>query len=179
MVLGDSLSAGYGLAQGQGWVALLQQRLKKNNLSYDVANASISGDTTRGALARLGPALDQHEPEIVIVELGGNDGLRGIQLSEMYNNLAAIVTRSRKAGARVLLVGMSLPPNFGPAYVKRFEDVYKRVAAAYGVALVPFLLEGVAEDRSLFQSDQIHPGPQAQPVMLDNVWQQLKPMLRQ
>lgn len=179
MVLGDSLSAGYGLANGTGWVHLLQQRLRHANLSYDVINASVSGDTTRTTLARLPRALETHRPALVIVALGGNDGLRGIAVSEIYNNLSGIVRLSRRAGAAVLLVGVTLPPNYGAAYVKQFAAVFGRVAKEQHLALVASIMHGFAEDRTMFQNDQIHPGAQAQTLMLENVWRELRPQLKQ
>lgn len=176
-VLGDSLSAGYGLATGTGWVDLLARRLSAEGYPHRVANASISGDTTRGGLARIDEVLAEHAPSVVIVALGGNDGLRGLPLAAMRENLAAIVARARARGAEVVLVGVRLPPNYGSAYTTAFEETYAEVARAAGVALVPRLLDGVAEDNRLFQGDRIHPGADAQPRMLDNVWPALKPLL--
>jgi acyl-CoA thioesterase-1 len=178
MVLGDSLSAAYGLEVDRGWVQLLQQRLDVQGFAYRVINASLSGDTTRGALQRLPQALTQHRPSLVIVELGGNDGLRGLPLDEMATNLRQIVERSQRAGAQVLLVGMQLPPNYGPQYVTRFAQTYANVAQATGTPLAPFLLEGIGTDINAFQSDGIHPSATSQPQLLDNVWPYLEPLLR-
>lgn len=178
MVLGDSLSAGFGLDQGDGWVSMLQRRLQDKSYDYRVVNASISGDTTSGALARVDRELERVRPEVVIVELGGNDGLRGLSLSQMQRNLAAIIDKIRSRGARVLLTGMQLPPNYGPAYTQAFQRVYRRLATEKKVALVPFLLEGIAQDRANFQPDGIHPTAAAQGRILDNVWQELEPLLR-
>jgi acyl-CoA thioesterase-1 len=177
LVLGDSLSAGYGVAQGQGWVTLLQKKLDAERYAYTIVNASISGDTTAGGRSRLDALLREHRPAITVVELGANDGLRGGSLDAMRSNLEAIVTASQKAGSRVLLVGMRLPPNYGPAYAERFHTVYKDVAKTGKVSLVPFLMEGFAEDTTLFQSDRVHPLAAAQARMLDNVWPTLKPLL--
>lgn len=178
MVLGDSISAGYGLDPGQGWVTLLARRLKTRDLPFEVINSSISGDTTAGGRARLPAALQRYQPVIVIVELGGNDGLRGLSLSAMRANLDAIIGQVRCSGAHVLLVGMRLPPNYGPGYTKAFHDVYLQLAAQRRVALVPFLLVGVATQRSLMQNDGIHPRANAQPQLLDNLWPQLKTLLK-
>lgn len=181
VVLGDSLSAAYGFAERDGWVSLLEQRLARKDLPWQVVNASISGDTSRGALTRLPRALERHDPALVIIELGGNDGLRGvhpnIMIDEMRDNLAELVHLSREAGAEVLLLGMHLPPNYGNHFTERFHAVYHEVAREHGVPLVPFFLEGVAEDRALMQPDGIHPTAEAQARMLENVWETLKPML--
>lgn len=177
LVLGDSLSAGLGVEDGRGWVALLQDRLRTRNLPYRVVNASISGDTTRSALARLPDALARYRPAVVIVELGGNDGLRGLSLDAMADNLSAIVQRSRASGARVLLLAVRLPPNYGPVYVQRFREVYQRVAAQQQVPLVSEFLADVAERPELMQDDGIHPRAVAQGRMLDNVWPRLQPLL--
>jgi acyl-CoA thioesterase-1 len=177
LVLGDSLSAGYGLAQGEGWVALLEQRLQRDKLDYQVVNASISGDTTIGGLNRLPAALQEHHPAIVIVELGANDGLRGNALEETRKNLIAIVQACRKAGARVVVTGMRIPPNYGPVYTRRFESLFAEVARQQNVELVPFLMQGFAGDRTMFQADGIHPTAAAQSRMLDNVYHRLRPLL--
>ncbi len=177
LVLGDSLSAGYGVDMEQGWVALLQQRLSKSQPTQQVINASISGDTTRGALTRLPKALEQYRPGVVIIELGGNDGLRGISLEEMARNLRDMVDLCRQQGTRVLLLGMRLPPNYGLTYSERFHAVYRTLAEQSGVALVPFFLKGVAEDRTLMQPDGIHPRAEAQGRLLENVWPYLEPLL--
>lgn len=178
LVVGDSLSAAYGIDQDEGWVALLQQRLGKDYPDYRVVNASISGDTTRGGLGRIDAALRTHAPAVVIVELGGNDGLRGLPVKEMRTNLGAIITKSLAAQARVLLVGMRIPPNYGPLYTKNFEAVFTGLAQQFDVARVPFLLDGVALKLDLVQDDGIHPRAAAQPRMLENVWPHLTPLLR-
>jgi len=177
VVVGDSISAGYGLSPDSGWTTLLQQRLAAEHYAYRVVNASISGDTTAGGLARLDPLLAQLRPAITIIELGGNDGLRGGSLDAMRANLDAMVVAAQKTGSRVLLVGMQLPPNYGPAYVRSFSAIYAEIAKARHAALVPFLFEGFADDSTLFQPDQIHPLAAAQPKLLDNVWPELKPLL--
>lgn len=178
LVVGDSLSAAYGIDQDEGWVALLQQRLGKDYPDYRVVNASISGDTTRGGLGRIDAALRTHAPAVVIVELGGNDGLRGLPVKEMRTNLGTIITKSLAAQARVLLVGMRIPPNYGPLYTKNFEAVFTGLAQQFDVARVPFLLDGVALKLDLVQDDGIHPRAAAQPRMLENVWPHLTPLLR-
>ncbi len=177
LVLGDSLSSNYGMDSRQGWVELLRQRLAASAYRYEVINASISGDTTSGGLTRLPQALQRHRPAIVIIELGGNDGLRALPLTEMRNNLAAMIEQSRAAGADVLLIGMQIPPNYGPAYTAKFRTVYEDLARQYQVPLVPFLLDGVATDLSLMQGDGMHPRPEAQPRILDNLWPYLARML--
>lgn len=177
MVFGDSLSAGHGIDPGAGWVALLGRRLQAQDSRYRVVNASISGDTTGGGLARLPAALARFHPTVVVLELGGNDGLQGLSLDAMRNNLAAMIRTARSAGARVLLVGMHLPPNYGTAYTERFHAIYPALARAFGVPLVPFLLQGVATDPKLMQPDGIHAAQVAQPLLLDNVWPQLRPLL--
>lgn len=176
LVVGDSISAGYGLPSGVGWTHLLAARLAEQKYPYRVVNASISGDTTAGGRARLPALLDEHKPAIVIVELGGNDGLRGGDVNAMRSNLDTMIGAAQKAGARVLLVGMQLPPNYGP-YTKRFADVYREVAERRKVPLVPFLFEGFAETNEWFQPDRIHPTAAAQPRLLENVWPTLKPLL--
>lgn len=180
LVLGDSMSAEYGLARGTGWVALLTQRLAQQKIAAEVVNASISGDTTAGGRARLPALLAQHRPGIVVIELGGNDALRGLPLQSTEDNLTAMAQAARQAGARVLLVGMQVPPNYGADYTRRFAALFQSVAQAQKAALVPFLLQGVAdgpEPARLFQADRIHPTAQAQPTMLDNVWPALKKLL--
>jgi len=178
LVLGDSLSAGYGLSTDQGWVTLLQQRLQRQGYPYRVINSSVSGDTTRGGLTRLPLALNRYRPEIVIVELGGNDGLRGLSMDEMRRNLTSIVESSREQGAKVLLVGVRLPPNYGAAYVNKFHDVYRNLEKIYQLPLVPYLLDGIGGRDELMQADRLHPRAEAQCRMLDNVWRQLAPMLQ-
>lgn len=178
VVLGDSLSAGYGLPPNTGWVPLLQQRLARVAPAYTVSNASISGDTTSGGRSRLPAVLARLHPAIVIVELGANDALRGLPLSTTRENLVAIITSAQAAGARVVLVGMQIPPNYGPAYTGAFAALYPELASKHHLTLVPFLLEGIADKPELFQADQIHPLPQAQPVLLDNVWKRLQALIQ-
>jgi acyl-CoA thioesterase-1 len=177
MVFGDSLSAGYGLPQGKGWVDLLRQRLERESYAYRLVNASISGETTLGGRNRLAEALAQHRPRIVILELGANDGLRGQALDAMRENLIAMARACRAAKAKVLLVGMRIPPNYGPDYTEKFHASFVAVANKMQAPLVPFLFEGFAARRDLFQSDGIHPDVDAQRLMLDNVWEKLRPML--
>ena len=179
LVVGDSLSAAYGIAPERGWVALLAARLADRGYGHRVVNASISGDTTRGGRTRLPRALDVHRPSIVILELGGNDGLRGTPLAEMRRNLSAMVEAVTDACAHVLLAGMRIPPNYGPIYTEKFHRVYHSVAAEHGVALLPFLLEGIALDDALMQSDGVHPNARAQPLILDRVWERLEPLLEE
>jgi acyl-CoA thioesterase-1 len=179
LVLGDSLSAGYGIAAEQGWANLLQLRLDQRGPNYRVINASITGDTTRGGLARLPRALQTHNPHIVIIELGGNDGLRGLHYDEMRANLRQMIELSREAGAQVLLLGMRMPPNYGPEFTRRYHQVFHDLAEAEQVTLVPFFLKRVADDKALMQADGVHPNAEAQPVLLDNVWPALEPMLDQ
>ncbi|KTS77375.1 esterase [Pseudomonas oryzihabitans] len=178
LVVGDSISAGYGLADGQGWVRLLENRLQEQQSPYQVVNASISGDTTAGGLARLPQLLTAHRPEVVAIELGGNDGLRGQPLAQFERNLTALVQQAKAKGARVLLLGMRLPPNYGPRYTEGFAQVYQDVAKAQQVALVPFLLEGVGGDPAFMQPDGIHPRANAQQRLLDNAWPELQRVLR-
>jgi acyl-CoA thioesterase-1 len=177
LVLGDSLSAAYGIPMQRGWVSLLEDRLQRTGKGYRVVNASVSGETTRGGAGRLAALLGQHQPALVIIELGGNDGLRGVDLNQTQQHLERMVAASQAAGARVLLIGVRLPPNFGPAYRERFETVYADVAARFAIPLVPFLLQGVALRPELMQADGIHPRAEAQGVMLDVVWPFLEPML--
>lgn len=178
LVFGDSLSAGYGLSQEQSWPSLLEKRLREDNFSLRVANASISGETTAGGASRIEGALKTHRPDLVIIELGANDGLRGHNLDTMKRNLEAMVDASRRAKAEVLLVGMRLPPNYGTAYVEKFQRTFSDVARAKKIAFVPFLFEGFAEEARLFQADRVHPTSEAQALMLETVWKGLKPMLR-
>ena len=178
LILGDSLSAAYGIPQARGWVALLAERLKRERPDYIVVNASISGDTSSGGAARAQKSLQQHKPSVVVVELGGNDGLRGLPIAQMKDNLGRIIEQAQEAGARVLLVGMKLPPNYGPEYTQAFEAAYAELAKRYETALVPFLLEDFATQPKLFQADRIHPTEAAQPLMLERVWEQLKPLLK-
>ena len=176
-MLGDSLGAGYGLPQGHGWVDLLQKRIAEEKLDYRVVNASISGETTLGGRNRLDALLDQHRPGVVIIELGAHDGLRGQPLNAMRDNLTAMVRAARKAGARPLLIGMQIPPNYGQEYTRKFQDTFAQVARTGQVPLVPFLLDGFADKRELFQQDGIHPAEQAQPIMVRTVWPKLVPLL--
>jgi acyl-CoA thioesterase-1 len=178
LVVGDSVSAGYGLPGGKVWVDLLAQRLKADGYRYRVVNASVSGDTTAGGRARLPALLAQHKPAIAIIELGGNDALRGGKLATTRDNLDAMVAAAQNAGARVLLVGMQLPPNYGPAYVKEFGELFAQVAKARRIPAVPYLFAGFGEDLAFFQPDRIHPTADAQPKLLDNVWPALQPLLK-
>lgn len=178
VVLGDSLSAGYGIDADGGWVHLLQQRLHQQGYPYRVVNASISGDTTRGGLTRVPQTLAQHAPYILLVQLGGNDGLRALPLDEMRGNLGAIIEQSRDNGTTVLLIGVRLPPNYGEVYIKKFHGVYSELAKRYQVPLVPYLLEGVGGHDQLMQVDGLHPNRDAQARMLDNVWPHLLPLLQ-
>jgi acyl-CoA thioesterase-1 len=177
LVVGDSISAALGMDTRQGWVALLEQRLEEQGLDHQVINASISGDTTAGGLTRLPRLLAEHQPEWVILELGGNDGLRGLSPAQMRQNLLAMIERSRDSGAQVLLLGMRLPPNYGQRYNRAFEQVYTDLAEQTQVPLVPFFLEGVGGVEGMMQADGIHPAPAAQERMLDNLWPVLKQML--
>lgn len=181
LVVGDSLSAEYGLARGTGWVALLEKKLAQEKIAATVVNASVSGDTTAGGRSRLPGLLAQHRPTHVILELGGNDALRGLPLQGTEANLQAMAEASRKAGARVLIVGMQVPPNYGSDYTRRFEGVFASVARSTQSALVPFLLKGVADGpnpTAMFQADRIHPRAEAHPLMLANVWPELRRLLR-
>ena len=180
LVLGDSLSAEYGLKRGSGWVALLDNRLAGQKMAAKVVNASISGDTTSGGRSRLPALLAQHQPAIVVIELGGNDALRGLPLPMTEDNLSQMTQQAQKAGAKVLLVGMQVPPNYGTDYSNRFAGLFESVAKAHKAAVVPFLLKGVADEKDptkMFQADRIHPREEAHPRMLDNVWPELKKLL--
>ncbi len=177
LVVGDSISAGYGLPQGMGWVALLARRLEARGYPYRVVNASITGDTTAGGRTRLPAALAREKPAIVVIELGGNDGLRGGDLASTRANLDAMVVDAQRAGAKVLLVGTQLPPNYGPAYTRDYAAIFGSVARTHKAALVPSLFEGFGDRDEMFQSDRIHPAPAAQPMMLDTIWKVLQPML--
>jgi acyl-CoA thioesterase-1 len=178
LVYGDSLSAGYGLARGADWPALLQQRLSERRADYKVANASISGETTLGGANRIEQALREHRPAITIVALGANDGLRGASVESMRVNLERIIEAARRAHSQVLLVGMQIPPNYGPQYTEKFRRSYGEIARAKRIPLVPFLLEGFADQREMFQNDQLHPVAAAQPLILETVWKGLGPMLK-
>lgn len=179
LILGDSLSAAFGMPVENGWVNLLRQRLAERYPQYQVINASISGETSQGGLTRLPKLLQNHQPDVVVIELGGNDGLRGLPPTLLQQNLEKMVALSRDAGARVLLVGMQMPPNYGPAYTELFQTIYYRVADKKQVTLVPFLLEGVAGNAELMQGDGIHAEAAAQPRLLENVWEKLEPLLKQ
>ncbi len=181
LVLGDSLSAEYGIARSSGWVALLNQKLQAEGIPAIVVNASISGDTTSGGRSRLGALLTQHRPTHVVIELGANDAMRGLPLQFTEDNLTQMTQAAQKAGAKVLLVGMQMPPNYGKDYGERFTGIYERVAKANKAALVPFLLRGVADapdSARLFQADRIHPKEEAHPIILNNVWPALKKLLK-
>lgn len=177
VVLGDSISAGYGLKSGKGWVTLLQKKLEQKNKPYTVYNESISGDTTAGGLARIDKTLRQHNPEIILLELGANDGLRGLSPVVMKENLAEIINKSKKSGARVLLLSMRIPPNYGARYVEMFYKVYPKLAEEMNISFVPFILEDVALVKGLMQKDGLHPNAKAQPIIADKIWQYLKPIL--
>ncbi|MEN9761180.1 MAG: hypothetical protein RI906_1006 [Pseudomonadota bacterium] len=177
LVLGDSLSAEYGIARGKGWVSLLQARLAHRSPSLSVINASVSGETTAGGRTRIAALLERHKPSVVVIELGGNDALRGLDLKRTEANLREMIVASRSAGARPLLVGMQVPPNYGRSYTQAFAALFDEVARSTGTPLVPFLLAGIAEDLAFFQDDQIHPNERAQPLMLDTVWPSLKTLL--
>jgi len=180
LVVGDSLSAEYGIARGTGWVALLNKQLAKDKPQWQVVNASISGDTTAGGLARLSTLLQQHQPKVVVIELGGNDALRGFPLKTTENNLIQMVAACHKAKATVLLIGMQVPPNYGQEYAQEFSRMFVRISQQQRTQLVPFLLKGVADaadPTALFQPDRIHPKAQAHPIILSNVWPVLKRML--
>lgn len=178
LVIGDSLSAEYGLRRNSGWVSLIEQRLRNQELAHQIHNSSISGDTTSGGLSRLPAALEQYQPDIVIIELGANDALRGLSLSMTEKNLSEMIELAQQADARVLLLGMQIPPNYGRAYTQQFQGLYPLLAERHNTQLTPFLLDGIAADREQFQSDGIHPNEAAQEVLANNVWQQLEPMLQ-
>ena len=178
LVLGDSLSAEYGLARGSGWVALLDKRLRQEKIGTDIINASISGETTIGGKTRLPALLSKHAPDVVIIELGANDALRGLQLSATQANLQALIDMARAAKAKVVLVGMQIPPNYGADYTNKFSQLFPAAAKQNKAALVPFFLKDVADKPALFQADRMHPNEQAQQTLLDNVWPALKPLLK-
>ena len=179
LVVGDSLSAAYGIQVEQGWVSLLQERLDAGDYPYQIVNASISGDTTANARARLPQSLASHEPAVVLLELGGNDGLRGLSLTAMKGNLAAMISSLQQAGAQLLLIGVQLPPNYGPRYTERFQAVYRELAREHDVALLPSLVDGIGTEQNLMQPDGIHPNATAQPLIRDRVWEELLPLLDQ
>lgn len=174
LVYGDSLSAAYNIPREQGWVALLQQRLKKQALPYQIINASVSGETTSGGLSRLSSTLKQHRPDFILIELGANDGLRGLPISDMRQNLSAMIEAGKQSGAKVLLIGIMIPPNYGPRYTTDFKDSYAELALRFKLPLVPFLLDGVAGQRHLVQEDGLHPTAAAQGLLLENVWEVLE-----
>lgn len=177
LVLGDSLSAEYGLVRGTGWVPLLEKRLKTEKVDASIVNASISGDTTSGGRARIQPLLDKHKPDVVVLELGANDALRGLPLAATEDNLRAMIASAQKIGARVLLVGMQIPPNYGGDYTRKFASVFPKLASESKVALVPFFLAPLLERPDLFQSDRLHPTAEAQPLLLESIWPRLQPLL--
>lgn len=177
LILGDSLSAGYGMDREKSWVSLLETRLRESGYSYRILNSSISGDTSQGGLARISRLLDRYQPEIVIIELGANDGLRGINPDITRENITSMVEQSQAVGARVLLAGIKLPPNYGSAYLEQFESIYGDIANEFDTLLVPFFMDGVALRPELLQADTIHPNEAGQPVLLDNVWKVLEPAL--
>ena len=178
LIYGDSLSAAYGLSQDAGWPALLQARLKQEGMDYTVTNVSVSGETSSGGAARIAEALKTHRPSVIIVALGANDGLRGLPPKQMRANLTKIISESQQAKARVLLVGVRMPPNYGETYTRQFAEVYARLAREHKVALVPVLLQGMEQRSELFLSDNIHPTAAAQPILLRNVWKALLPLLQ-
>lgn len=178
LVVGDSLSAEYGLARGAGWVPLLERKLKAEKIPAKVVNASISGETTIGGRTRLPALLDQHKPGIVVLELGANDGLRGLPVASAESNLRAMIEMAQKNDAQVLLVGMRMPPNYGRAYTERFSDMYKKLSLETRSPLVPFMLDGVADKPGLFQADRLHPTAAAQPLILNNIWPQLSALMK-
>ena len=179
LIVGDSLSAAYGIPVEQGWVSLLQERLDSREYPCRIINASISGDTTANARARLSQALASHEPAVVLLELGGNDGLRGLSLTEMKSNLDAMISSVQEMGAQLLLIGVQLPPNYGPRYTERFQAVYRELAVEHDLALLPSLVDGIGTEQKLMQQDGIHPNVSAQPLIRDRVWEALLPLLGQ
>lgn len=175
LVMGDSLSAEYGLPRGSGWVSLLQQQLVKEGSPWTVFNASISGETSSGGLTRMGDLLEQKKPGLVLLELGANDALRGLPISESENNLRKMIQMSKKSGAKVLLFGMQIPPNYGQQYTKQFRELYSTLATQEGITLLPFFLSGVADKPRLFQADRLHPNVEAQNILFKNVWGSMAP----
>ncbi|AWL03190.1 arylesterase [Massilia oculi] len=178
LVVGDSLSAEYGIARGAGWVALLEQKLKSEKIEAKVVNASISGETTSGGRARLPALIKQHRPDVVVIELGANDGLRGLPVPSAEANLRAMIAMAHDTKARVLLVGMRMPPNYGRAYTERFFNMFETVSKSTKSPLVPFMLEGVADKPGLFQQDRLHPTAQAHPIILNNIWPQFAALIK-
>lgn len=177
VIVGDSLSAAYGMELSESWPSLLQQRLDQNGHAYRVFNSSITGETTQGGLTRLPRLLEQHQPAIVIVELGGNDGLRGLPLEVTRGNLSSMIEQSRAAGARVILAEMRLPPNYGQTYTEKFNGTFTELAEQHGIVLLPFLLQEIALEPGMMQEDGIHPTANAQPLILEQVWSALEPLL--
>ena len=178
LIYGDSLSAAYGIPLQQGWAVLLQSKLAHENLHYDIINASVSGETTSGGLSRFAPTLKQTRPDIVILELGANDGLRGLPVNDMRTNLETMILQSKKSGAKVLLVGMRIPPNYGAKYTETFSESYLQLSRKHKVSLVPFMLENVAVRPDLIQQDGLHPNAAGQPIILENIWIKLRPLLK-
>lgn len=177
LIYGDSLSAGYGLAQQQGWVTLLEKRINAEHYPYTVMNASISGETTSGGLSRFASTLAKTKAKIVVLELGANDGLRGLPIKNMADNLKSMIEQSKKSGAKILLLGMKIPPNYGPEYTRSFSDTYTQLSKDQKVSLVPFMLENIAARRELIQDDGLHPNLQGQPIILENIWPSLQKLL--
>jgi acyl-CoA thioesterase-1 len=178
LIYGDSLSAAYGIPQQQGWATLLKNKLKQENLRFDVVNASISGETTSGGLSRLARILEQTKPQTIIIELGANDGLRGLPVKNMHDNLDAMIQLSKKSGAKVLLIGMRIPPNYGPKYTEEFSRTYVKLAKQHKIQLIPFMLENVAAKPDLIQQDGLHPNALGQPLILNNIWPELQRLLK-
>ncbi|MDP5239585.1 arylesterase [Uliginosibacterium sp. 31-16] len=178
LIWGDSLSAAYGIDQKTAWPALLEQKLQGEGYRYKLVNASISGETTAGGLTRLPAALAEHKPAVVIIELGANDGLRGLPVPAMRSNLDAMIRATQSAGAKVMLIGMRMPPNFGPVYTTKFQETFSGLAKERKTALLPFMMEGFAQRDELFQGDNLHPTSAAQPLIIQNLWPVLKPLLR-
>jgi acyl-CoA thioesterase-1 len=178
LVMGDSLSAAYGLSASQGWVALTADRIGKQKPGWRVVNASISGETTAGGASRIAAELQRHRPAVVVIELGANDGLRGLSLKQTRNNLDRMIQAAKASQAQVLLVGMRIPPNYGPEYTRGFEENFSALASQHRIALLPFLLEPIALDRDAFQADNLHPVASAQPKLRDHVWKALEPLLK-
>lgn len=178
LIYGDSLSAAYGIPQQQGWAVLLKEKLSAERLNYEVINASISGETTDSGLTRLASTLQQTKPDIIILELGANDGLRGLPVKNMQNNLNSMIKLSKKSGAKVLLVGMKIPPNYGAKYTEAFSQTYPQLSKQHKVALVPFMLENIAAKPELIQADGLHPNALGQPIILENIWQELRKLLK-
>lgn len=178
LVYGDSLSAAYGIPKQQGWAALLQKKLHTEHYRYEVMNASISGETTSGGVSRISTTLNQTKPKVVILALGANDGLRGLPVKEMTKNLNSIIVQSKKAGAKVLLVGMKIPPNYGQKYTEAFHNSYQQLSLQHKIPLVPFMLDNVAVKSNLIQEDGLHPNSLGQPLILQNIWPKLKPLLK-